>query len=258
MADEEKQFTFQFVPNKTFPGFESSDVKELFSKWGMITRTKVQMFSYDQLFQAYQKDKFVMDFFQDPAVLSSLQVASSSNSWGPLGIRPSSVTAEIVSCAVTSMDFFDRLQEQGIVRESGNIKKCFDDYFEDYVISDELRKVLLLEEAETYALFSDADRNEFIFLIFKHLCLGGQVCQYEDDINPYLETTKIIYKDLLSVFKDPTTKKLQVGSVVLKVSAQDEDGSQLYPSLTPHDQSFAYMCINPLKRHVYIWCHSWR
>ena len=29
------------------------------------------------------------------------------------GIRPSSVTAEIVSCAVTSMDFFDRLQEQG-------------------------------------------------------------------------------------------------------------------------------------------------
>ena len=29
------------------------------------------------------------------------------------GIRPSSVTAEIVSCAVTSMVFFDRLQEQG-------------------------------------------------------------------------------------------------------------------------------------------------
>lgn len=256
MADEEERFTFQFVPNKTFPGFESSDVKEHFLKWGMILRTTVQMFSYDQLFQAYQKDKFVLDFFQDPAVVSSLQVVS-SNSWGPLGIRPSSVTAEIVSCAVTSMDFFDRLQEQGIVRESGNIKKCFDEYFEDFVISDELRKVLLLEEAETYPIFSDADRNEFIFLIFKHLCLGGQVCQYEDDINPYLETTKIIYKDLLSVHKDPTTKKLQVGSVVLKVSAQDEDGSQVYPSLTPHDQSFAYMCINPLKRHVYVWCHSW-
>ena len=38
-------------------------------------------------------------------------------------------------------------------------------------------KVLLLEEAETYPMFSDADRSEFIFLIFKHLCLGGQVCQ---------------------------------------------------------------------------------
>ena len=40
-----------------------------------------------------------------------------------------------------------------------------------------IHQVLLLEEAETYPIFSDADRNEFIFLIFKHLCLGGQVCQ---------------------------------------------------------------------------------
>lgn len=33
MADDEKKFSFQFVPNKIFPGFESSDVKELFLKW---------------------------------------------------------------------------------------------------------------------------------------------------------------------------------------------------------------------------------
>ena len=30
MADDEKNFTFQFVPNKAFPGFESSDVRERF------------------------------------------------------------------------------------------------------------------------------------------------------------------------------------------------------------------------------------
>ncbi|KAJ7311613.1 hypothetical protein OS493_039893, partial [Desmophyllum pertusum] len=159
--------------------------------------------------------------------------------------------------------FLTGLQEQGIVRESGNIKKCFDEFYEDFVISDELRKVKIsicyfLKKLKTYPIFSDSERNEFIFLIFKHLCLGGQVCQYEDDINHYLETTKTIYKDLLSVHKDPTTKKLQVGSVVLRVSAQNEDGSPVYPSLTPHDQSFAYMCINPLKRHVYIWYHSWK
>lgn len=43
-------------------------------------------------------------------------------------------------------DYFETKSEhyfnsKGIVRESGNIKKCFDEYFEDYVISDELRKV---------------------------------------------------------------------------------------------------------------------
>ncbi|XP_074633196.1 cilia- and flagella-associated protein 300-like isoform X3 [Acropora palmata] len=224
----------------------------------MSSRSKVQMFSYDQLFQVYQKDIFVLDFFQDPAVISNLQVVSSNNTWAPLNTSTSSTTAEVISCSVTSMDFFDRLQEQGIVRESGSIRKCFDEFYEEFVISDELRKVLLLEEAETYPIFSDADRNEFIFLIFMHLCLGGQVCQYEDEITPYLETTKTLYKDLISVHKDPTTKKLQVGSVVLKVSAQNEDGAQVYPSLTPHEQSFAYMCISPLKRHVYVWSHSWR
>ncbi|XP_015753782.1 PREDICTED: uncharacterized protein C11orf70 homolog isoform X2 [Acropora digitifera] len=160
------------------------------------------------------------NFFQDPAVRSNLQVVSSNNTWAPLNTRASSTTAEVISCSVTSMDFFDRLQEQGIVRESGSIRKCFDEFYEEFVISDELRKVLLLEEAETYPIFSDADRNEFIFLIFMHLCLGGQVCQYEDEITPYLETTKTLYKDFISVHKDPTTKKLQVGSVVLKVSAQ--------------------------------------
>ena len=39
--------------------FENTIVIILFHR-GMITRTKVQMFSYDQLFQAYQKDKFVL------------------------------------------------------------------------------------------------------------------------------------------------------------------------------------------------------
>lgn len=43
-------------------------------------------------------------------------------------------------------DYFETKSEhyfnsKGIVRESGNIKKCFDEYFEDFVISDELRKV---------------------------------------------------------------------------------------------------------------------
>lgn len=29
----------------------------------------------------------------------------------------------------------------GVVRESGAIKKCFDEFYEDFIISDELRKV---------------------------------------------------------------------------------------------------------------------
>lgn len=39
------------------------------------------------------------------------------------------------------MDIFDRLYEKNIVRENGSIKKCLDEYYEDILISDELRKV---------------------------------------------------------------------------------------------------------------------
>ncbi|KAK2573313.1 Cilia- and flagella-associated protein 300 [Acropora cervicornis] len=196
MADDEKKFSFQFVPNKIFPGFESSDVKELFVKWGMSSRSKVQMFSYDQLFQVYQKDIFVL-------------VVSSNNTWAPLNTSTSSTTAEVISCSVTSMDFFDRLQEQ-----------------ENYLS-------LPLEE------------------------LSGNQVASENALMSFMKNLSSLMS-FESVHKDPTTKKLQVGSVVLKVSAQNEDGAQVYPSLTPHEQSFAYMCISPLKRHVYVWSHSWR
>ena len=58
-----------------------------------------------------------------------------------LGIKADSIKAEQVSCSVVSMSFFDRLQENGIIRENGSIVKCFDEFCDGFTISDELRKV---------------------------------------------------------------------------------------------------------------------
>jgi len=57
------------------------------------------------------------------------------------GVAARSVTAEPVSCSLMSMTFFDRLVDNNVVRDSGHIVKCFDDFCDDFVISDELRKV---------------------------------------------------------------------------------------------------------------------
>ena len=57
--------------------------------------------------------------------------------------------------------------------------------------------MLLLEDSDDYDLYSDTEREEFLFCLFKHLCLGGTLCQYEDELEAYLKTTKLIYKDLL-------------------------------------------------------------
>lgn len=53
------------------------------------------------------------------------------------------------------------------------------------------------EDSEHYNVIGREERGEFLFHLFKHLCLGGELCQYEDTIDPYINTTKQVYKDLI-------------------------------------------------------------
>lgn len=57
--------------------------------------------------------------------------------------------------------------------------------------------MILDEESNEYNLFSPEEKEEFIFRLFEFLVLGGSLCQYEDELQPYLETTKKIYKDIV-------------------------------------------------------------
>ena len=57
--------------------------------------------------------------------------------------------------------------------------------------------MLLSDESDHFDLYSDTEKQEFLFLLFRHMCLGGATCQYEDNVKPYLDITKLIYKDLV-------------------------------------------------------------
>lgn len=61
--------------------------------------------------------------------------------------------------------------------------------------------MLLVDDSDHYCLYDDSEREEFLFNIFKHICLGGKLCQYEDNIDAYLDITKQIYKDLIRLVK---------------------------------------------------------
>ncbi|XP_056417520.1 cilia- and flagella-associated protein 300 [Hyla sarda] len=249
------KFTFHPLENRTFNFLDNRSSRELLTKWSMNGRISAQAFRYDEYFQPYQKNDFVLAFFQDPNVTSYLKLLSGSSlQWTTLGTKVTKIEATEIPCTHLSMSLFDRLSEENIVKESGYISKCLDEYVDDFIVSDELRKVLLLEDSEKYEIFSPSDRQEFIFLLFKHLCLGGAVCQFEDTVDPYLEMTKSMYKELLSVQKDPETKQIKIISSVFKVNASDENGL-CYPSPRPHEQTFAYLIVDPLKRHVVVLYH---
>lgn len=52
----------------------------------MLGRIEAQAFGFDQTFQAYRKDDFVMAFFKDPNVIPNLKLLSeSSGEWLTLG-----------------------------------------------------------------------------------------------------------------------------------------------------------------------------
>ncbi|XP_040400108.1 cilia- and flagella-associated protein 300 isoform X2 [Cygnus olor] len=249
-------FTFCPLPQKAFPCLQDRDIRDRLLKWSMHGRITAQAFSFDQQFKPYQKDEFVLAFFNDPNVNSSLKLLSPSGQWTTLGSKVTKIEAIVVPCTQISMSFFDRLYTEGLVRETGHIVKCYDEYYDDILISDELRKVLLLEDSDHYDLFSQSDRKEFLFCLFKHLCIGGALCQFEDMLGPYLETTKALYKDLVSVQKNPETKEISITSTVFRVSAYDEDGLR-YPSGRSHEQTFSYLAVDPCRRHVHALYHCY-
>ena len=178
-----------------------------------------------------------------------------SGVWNPVGdLRPSDVKVEQIPATNTSMQFFDLLYTDGLVRQSGSICKCYDEDFEDFLISDEIRKMVFSDESKFYDIYSDEDRREFLFNIFKYLVLGGKINQYEDEILAYVDTTKFFYKDLLSVYQDSETNKVAIGSIVLSVSLWDGQ-TYLFPGSNHH--SFCYFILNAMKREFTVWQHLW-
>ncbi|CAK7317610.1 Cilia- and flagella-associated protein 300 [Vulpes lagopus] len=250
-------YCFRFLPQKTFQCLSAPETASRLRQWSMLGRVAAQAFGFDQTFQAHRKDDFLLAFFKDPNVIPNLKLLSdSSGQWITLGAEVKKIEATNVPCTQLSMSFFNRLYDEDIVRANGHIIKCLDSFCDSFPISDELRKVLLVEDSEKYEVFSQPDREEFLFCLFKHLCLGGALCQYEDVLHPYLETTKLLYKDLVSVRKNPQTKKIQITSSVFKVMAYDSNGV-CYPSTKSHEQTFSYFIVDPIKRHVHVLYHCY-
>lgn len=58
--------------------------------------------------------------------------------------------------------------------------------------------MLFEDECEEYQLYDKSERNEFLFRLLKHFVTGGRWCQDDVILEPYLNTAKCVYKDLLA------------------------------------------------------------
>ncbi|KAJ1528756.1 hypothetical protein ONE63_007143 [Megalurothrips usitatus] len=209
---------------------------------------RLQRYSFNEAFQVYQKQDFAEAFFRDQNVLSSLKVFSSGSA-SHLRCEPASVSVQRVPCSLTSTSLFRRLSKVGVVRGTDIITPCAETQVGDIVINDRLRRILLDEEDEDWEVFSHGERAELLFQLVRLLAVGGRWCQYEDTVTPYIDTARALYKDLVSVEKDPDGL-LVVRSVVLRVVARDADGVPVIPLNPEHPQDVLFLCIDPVRRVV--------
>ncbi|XP_066585087.1 cilia- and flagella-associated protein 300-like [Prorops nasuta] len=243
MVDLNTSFTFVPLENRILPSFTETETQNLLEKWGLKGNIIIQDFSFNEKFHPYVGYQFAKAFFRDKAVSKEL-LTKQNNTWLKQDITANSVEIIRLSCAVSSMSFFDKLKDpkNNIVYESGAIRKRYECDIDGIIVSDNLKGMLLDEECDEYGLYLDYEREEFIFRIFKLLVIGGMLCQYEDTLEPYLKLTKRIYKDLVR----PQLKNdmLEMGTIVLEVIAKDYNMQPYFPCSIDNIQNKAFLLID--------------
>lgn len=154
------------------------------------------------------------------------------------------------------MSYFDFLKEKKIILEGGHIKGDFDEFYEGITLGNRLRKAMLWEEDEQYCeLQEDRIQNEFIYKLFQMLVIGGSMNQFDDDCNEYLNTLKALYKDLITVAKDPETGEIKVISQVFLIESI-EGLDKLFP-VPYHPQNWFFVIVDPIHWHATLLYHQW-
>ena len=249
------KYIFQTVddPSHYSNIFTKENFKTL-EKWGLSQHMELVKFRFNTSFELKDLQRFLKDLFNDPIVKKNFPPLT-------LIILPDeqkeieNFKYKVLNTQATNMDLFDPIYENDIVTlDTGYIHQDYDQDVEDITVSDKLKQALLIEESEPYAVFSQDQRDEFLFHIFKRIVIGGSLCQYEDRIDPYLNMTKAFYKDIVSAAKEPETGKIYIRSIPVEILSIEK--TSLYKNKY-HPQNFFYVIIDPYQRYVHLWYHNW-
>ncbi|XP_015587691.1 uncharacterized protein C11orf70 homolog [Cephus cinctus] len=254
----EPKYTFLSLPQNNYFGLNDKATQELLTKWGLNENFHIQNFSFNEPFQPYHKYNLTESFFKDQAVAGVLKTKS-KGCWAAHGTVASTVETRQIPCSVLTMSFFEKLKDPNnkVVHNSGTICKRYDLDIDGFLVSDNLRGMLIDEDCEQYNLYSKNEREEFIFRILQLLVLGGSLCQYEDTIEPYLKVTKNLYKDLIRVQKQKDSNELSVSTMVLEVVAKDANGRAYFPCDQSSMQNIGFLLVDRNFRQITTVLHQY-
>lgn len=244
MLESNLSFSFEHQSSTLDCIEKSRDLKEQLLQYNLDETLQCYKFHFTGSFSGHMNSEYetmLQAFFSDQQVLHSIQATGDI-------VLPSKITKESIGLNVMTMDFFDRLEEGGIIGPGGQIKGCFDDVFDGIMVGDLLREMLVNENSEHACLYSDSEKYELIYQIFRVLVIGGNLCQPEISIEKYLNITKAVYKELVTVFKDSNTKEVKVSGKAYLV--QGIEGIELFPANPTSSWNVCILLIDPLKKTV--------
>lgn len=253
------KYTFHLTASCKAPLISEKEVNDYLLKWGLRHSLFRQIFIFDQILKEYEYQTFFDDFILNKECLRTLELPNGC--YFPHDIDK--MVIEPLTCTITDMSFFKKLcvepnsNTPGIIKRSGDIVGCYDECYEEIYISDELRKFLISDESDNADLFSQAEMNEFIFRIFKHICLGGHINQYEDRLQPYLDATLALYKSLIKAGKEEHTNAIKTLSKVFSLKGYLKN-ELVFPSPHEHTQNFCYAIITPSHKSLSLFYHIWK
>ena len=241
--EEIPPYEFTLLAEEGLPCLEDRDAKEMLLQWNLDQTMNISRFrfvgSFDQNSDA-DYDRLLKDFLRDVSCGAKLGFVGTPE-------VPTAVELQQLSTGVMSMDFFDRLEEADIVR-NGMIKGCFEEIYDGISVSDKLRDMLANDDSENASLYTEKEKNEFIFVLFRLLVLGGSMAQPDTKIERYSELTKLMYKELLTVFKNPASGEVSIAGRCFRIS--NVAGLELFEDPDKEKQNILVAIVDPLKKVV--------
>eukprot|EP01063_Lacrimia_lanifica_P022009 TRINITY_DN29719_c0_g1_i1.p2 TRINITY_DN29719_c0_g1~~TRINITY_DN29719_c0_g1_i1.p2 ORF type:complete len:271 (+),score=136.48 TRINITY_DN29719_c0_g1_i1:58-870(+) len=251
------EWKFTYLP-KEYDTLDAAPTQEMFKKWDLAPHMQVATFTFDQTFMRGMADDFVHSFFNNAAVKHVLQFKDAAGGPVLLGKQTlKNVEFTPLECNAVRLDMFDKLVDAGVVRETGSICKMMDQFLPGGVtISDQLRALFMNEEeSEQAGLFTEDEKDEFLYHVMWRLLAGGAMCQYEDDFTLYKNAVRGVYKDFVSVTRN-SEGQIQAVSDVYHVQSLGSDQCQLFGRPDFANHNFCYLIVNSVKRQVHYWYHS--
>ena len=264
--EHEETGTFQFtaVEASAFPLQKEREHKDLTQKWGLDRCCEYRTFRFDERFTVAKLDAFCRDFFHDANVQSTLRTASKSGEMMRGGLQGTTTPPNMSSCCslvatrTVRMDLFNKIKEEGLANgETGRLRGCMPELYDGVEADTLVRDMLINEDSEHYLLYDEEERDEFLFRIFKHMVVGGGMCQADEYIEPYLTMTRQLYKSLVKVRKvqRETGPKVEVTSNVISIQATPKQIPGLFPK--DSDYNFCYLIVDASTRKVTVWYNAW-